>query len=329
MPVTVTGFALFSPAGLDWRHALARVTERDGGSVRSLPPLPETVDFDAAALLGKKGLRVLDRASCLLAATIRSAAHEAGLGDALAGAETALVAGTCYAFAESYATFVDDAAEHGPTLANPTFFARAIASAAPSLAALRLGITGAVVPVCGGLCAGGTALAVAHQLVAAGRFPRAVAASVATVEPRVAELTRRSCPGRRPIELAAAMIVEPLDTSSPDAEPSRIRLEESRIMELSAPQVLPEPSSVPATAVSTWIVFGDEPIGRPALAPAARLLRPEWDLGTGVGVAGLAEAVLAAGLLRSAAGGQPEAGAIAASTVDPWDDKQCLFVFRR
>lgn len=132
----------------------------------------EVVDYDASAILGKKGLRLLSRSTLFVLGAMQLALEDAGL------AGTPLDDGSCgvvLASAGSMETrcgFYVDAYKRGPRSLNPALFPETMVNAPASRAAIRFGITGPNATISTGMTAGLDALRCAADLIISGQAER-------------------------------------------------------------------------------------------------------------------------------------------------------------
>lgn len=177
--VVVTGTGLLTPLGdrADQVHralcagdsGLRHLTEVQGEGVPEVEA-GELTGFDAAAYLGRRGLRGMDRSSRLTAAAAHLALADGGrLENGMATGEVGLVLGTMLSGVGTTSRFDRRAVTAGPSYAKPMDFANTVINAAAGQAAIRLGLTGLNATISSGAASGPHALGYAVDLIRAGR----------------------------------------------------------------------------------------------------------------------------------------------------------------
>lgn len=174
--VLVTGVGVVSAAGIGrgpfWRALAAGVHP---GARRSAP----VEGYEPAAILGAKGLRLLDRTALLALGAARLALDDGKF--ALEGADCGRVgvvlSSTCGS-PHSRSAFYLEALEHGFRGLNPALFANTVVNAAASQVAIRFGLTGPNATLATGFTGGLEALEYAADLIVSGRADAVLAGGV-------------------------------------------------------------------------------------------------------------------------------------------------------
>lgn len=177
----LTGVGVISALGEGWQALLEGLvsgrppfSSRRLGSERlgELPPLYAAYvdDFDAARLIGKKGLRNLGRESRLFMSAAAMACRAAGLDPATWDrSRVGTMVASLHAGLEDYVEFFTDALVYGADRVNPSLGARTGFNAPASQLAIRFGTEAANVTVVSGQASGLDALAYAASYVRSGR----------------------------------------------------------------------------------------------------------------------------------------------------------------
>ncbi|MFI1869768.1 beta-ketoacyl synthase N-terminal-like domain-containing protein [Streptomyces jumonjinensis] len=135
-----------------------------GGLVRSVP------DFDARALLGRKGTRSMDRVTALAVTAVGRLLGPDAWRPPAPGGPVALVLGTTMGSARSTMDFTRDSITGDrPHLVDPARFPNTVMNCAAGLSAIRYGLKGPNATVAGGRAAGLLALNYARRLQRGGR----------------------------------------------------------------------------------------------------------------------------------------------------------------
>lgn len=144
--VAVTGLGIVSPIGIGrdafWEGLFAG---RSGiGPLSAFEPIGcrsrlagEIRDFDPAAILGRQGLRLLDRTTRLALAASALALSDAGLSDARDGDEVGIALGTLAGSASSRGDFCAQAMRDGIRGVNPALFPNTVVNSPASQVAIR------------------------------------------------------------------------------------------------------------------------------------------------------------------------------------------------
>lgn len=169
--IWVTGLGLVAAGHAGGRDAAARLRERLLNSADRPAPGPgeelSVTDFDAAALLGPRGLRHLSRGTLWLMSAALLAAQDAGL-DGEARELAGVAAGTVTGSAAMVADFDRTTLREGPLAPNPALFPQTVWNGAASQVAIRHGLRGPNLTVSSGLNSGLDAVLTAARGIACG-----------------------------------------------------------------------------------------------------------------------------------------------------------------
>ncbi|MBI5508450.1 MAG: hypothetical protein HY903_06840 [Deltaproteobacteria bacterium] len=198
--------AISVPAPLGGGDSGVGVGSADAAAAReSVEDASGLATFAPAALLGKKGLRHVDRGAILLAAALE---HDLARWPSCAPDRAGAVIGSAYPAYGSVMAILRDCQAGGASLVNPMLVPFATANCAPSWWLIRRGITGFNGSVGSGECAGLDAILFAATQVAAARIDTAVAGGVEAHTPELWAGRRRLYPSRRaPLAEGAAVVV--------------------------------------------------------------------------------------------------------------------------
>lgn len=191
MDVVVTGIGSVSACGIGaaalWDGILAGKPlaaevprlARDGEA----PPLAcEVPGFDPAAMLGPRGLRLLDRATLLTLVATHLALEDAGLlphAPAWSGMRApGLVVGTSFGSVASISSYIGERLARGPTALNPSLFPNTVVNSPASQAAIRFGFTTLCTTLSTGWASGAEAIGYAADALRRGRAERILAGGV-------------------------------------------------------------------------------------------------------------------------------------------------------
>jgi 3-oxoacyl-[acyl-carrier-protein] synthase II len=146
--VAVTGLGIVSPIGIG-RDAFwdALFAGRSGiGPLAAFEPVGcrsrlagEVRDFDPAAMLGRQGLRLLDRTTRLALGASALALTDAGLSEERNGDEVGIALGTMAGSASSRGDFCAQAMRDGIRGVNPALFPNTVVNSPASQVAIRVG----------------------------------------------------------------------------------------------------------------------------------------------------------------------------------------------
>ncbi len=139
----------------------------------------EITDFDPLPLLGKKGLRDLDRSTRLVSAAAKLAIDDSRLSLSEANSRSLGVSlGTTFGSLHSIAQFDRSGLIEGPRLVNPSHFPNTVINSPASHISIRFGIKGFNTTISTGFCAGLDALAYAADFIRLGRAECVLAGGV-------------------------------------------------------------------------------------------------------------------------------------------------------
>ena len=187
-PVVITGIGVLSPLGIG-RDAYRRALRAGTSGFRPITLFDalsfgvsiagEITEFDPIPLLGKKGLRDLDRSTKMLSATAKLAIDDSGLviADTNAGALGVSV-GTTFGSLHSIAQFDRTGLLEGPRLVNPSHFPNTVVNSPASQVSIRFRIKGFNTTISTGACSGLDALSYAADFVRLGRADGVLAGGV-------------------------------------------------------------------------------------------------------------------------------------------------------
>jgi hypothetical protein len=166
-PVYVKGMAALAGNAFGLDAVLARFTSKVAAAAGE-----QRATFAPDAILGKKGLRHVDRAAILWAAALE---HDLPRWPSVAAERSGAVFGAAYPAFEQVVGIMRDFQEGGATNVNPMRVPFATANCASSWWLIRRGITGFSGAVGSGECAGLDAIVTAARQVARGRVDELVA----------------------------------------------------------------------------------------------------------------------------------------------------------
>ncbi|HSR68361.1 MAG TPA: beta-ketoacyl-[acyl-carrier-protein] synthase family protein [Acidobacteriota bacterium] len=189
-----------------------------GIAVTGMGVITHDSDLDPKAVLGGKGLRVLDRPARLLACAAKFAVEDAHLGDLLAQdpSSIGLVNGTLVGGLQSIADFDRSILEDSPRFVNPAAFAATVINAPAGQTAIKLGLQGLNSTITSGMTSSLTAIAYAAQALRAGRARALLAGGTEEASTYAQEAQRRLTPngqGGGVAEGAAMLALQPLSQS--------------------------------------------------------------------------------------------------------------------
>jgi len=186
--IVISGAGVVSPIGIGrepfWdglfggRTGFRPVTLFDTAPFR-VRTAGEITDFDPAAILGKKGLRDLDRSTRLVCSAAKLALDDARLtmtDDASGRAGVSI--GTTFGSLHSISQFDRSGLLEGPRLVNPSHFPNTVINSPASQIAIRLSMKGFNTTISTGFCAGIDALSYAADFIRYGRADTVLAGGV-------------------------------------------------------------------------------------------------------------------------------------------------------
>ncbi len=191
MGIVVTGIGAVSACGIGadalWDgvaggQSLARPVERLARDGEPAPEAFEVQGFDPGAILGAKGLRLLDRSTLLTLVATRLALQDAGLLDLMPGWESTrppgLVVGTSFGSIASIASYIGERIAKGPAALNPSLFPNTVINSPASQAAIRFGFTTLCTTLTTGWASGAAAIGYAADALRRGRVDIVLAGGV-------------------------------------------------------------------------------------------------------------------------------------------------------
>ena len=186
--IVISGAGVVSPIGIGrepfWdglfggRTGFRPVTLFDTAPFR-VRTAGEITDFDPAAILGKKGLRDLDRSTRLVCAAAKLALDDARLAVADPASRRAGVSiGATFGSLHSISQFDRTGLIEGPRLVNPSHFPNTVINSPASQISIRFNLKGFNTTISTGCCAGIDALSYAADFIRYGRADLVLAGGV-------------------------------------------------------------------------------------------------------------------------------------------------------
>ncbi len=187
--VVITGIGVLSPVAAGraayWtalsqaRHGFRPITLFDSTPFR-ISSAGEIVDFDPLAILGKKGLRDLDRSTRLVCAAAKSALEDSSLEITASNAGAVGVSlGATFGSLHSISQFDRTGLIEGPRAVNPSHFPNTVLNSPASHVSIRFNVKGFNTTISTGFCASLDAVAYAADFI---RMNRAAAVLAGGVE---------------------------------------------------------------------------------------------------------------------------------------------------
>jgi len=186
--VVITGIGILSPIGLGcaayWEALAAGKTGFRPITLFDTTPFRahiagEINDFDALAVLGKKGLRELDRSTRLLSAAAKFAIEDSKLEITEANTQSMGVSiGTTFGSLHSISQFDRSGLIEGPRAVNPSHFPNTVINSPASQVSIRFKIKGFSTTISTGFCAGLDAVAYAADFIKLNRADVVLAGGV-------------------------------------------------------------------------------------------------------------------------------------------------------
>ncbi len=186
--IAITGVGVLSPIAAGrtayWdglfrgKTGFRPITLFDTGAFR-VSTAGEITDFDPLPLLGKKGLRDLDRSTRLLCSAARLAVDDSRV--AITEDNTGSIGvsiGTTFGSLDSIARFDRSSLVDGPRFVNPSHFPNTVINSPASQVSIRFKIRGFSSTVSTGFCAGLDAVAYASDFINLGRADVVLAGGV-------------------------------------------------------------------------------------------------------------------------------------------------------
>jgi 3-oxoacyl-[acyl-carrier-protein] synthase II len=186
--VVITGIGVLSPIGIGREQYWEGLSGgRTGFSTISLFDTSgfdvsiagEVRNFDAVAMLGKKGLRELDRCTRLIISAAKLAIEDSRIEITENNAQSAGVSiGTTFGSLHSIFQFDRSGLIDGPRFVNPSFFPNTVLNSPASRISIRLKIKGFNATISTGFCAGIDAISYASDFIRLNRADMVLAGGV-------------------------------------------------------------------------------------------------------------------------------------------------------
>ncbi|MEW6586337.1 MAG: beta-ketoacyl-[acyl-carrier-protein] synthase family protein [Nitrospirota bacterium] len=186
--VVVTGVGVVSPVGIGKERYWQALFEGKSGfrkitlfdtSMLAVHRAGEIGDFDPIALLGKKGLRTLDRATQLVSSAAKLALEDAGIQITEENTySTGVSIGATFGSLHSIAQFDRQGLTEGPRYVNPSHFPNTVINSPASQVSIRFKIKGFNATISTGFCAGLDAVSYATDFIRLGRAQVVLAGGV-------------------------------------------------------------------------------------------------------------------------------------------------------
>jgi len=186
--VVITGIGIVSPVGIGkdeyWNSLVQgktgfRPVSLFDTSALKVHSAGEISDFDPVPLLGKKGLRTLDRSTQLINAAAKLALDDSGLEITDENTHNAGVSvGATFGSLHSIAEFDRQGLVEGPRYVNPSYFPNTVLNSPASQVSIRFKIRGFNTTISTGFCAGLDAVSYAADFIRLGRADIVLAGGV-------------------------------------------------------------------------------------------------------------------------------------------------------
>lgn len=186
--VVVTGIGVVSPIGIGkeqyWRALCEGLTRYRkislfDSAAFSVHSAGEIIEFDPVALLGKKGLRTLDRSTKLIMSAAQLAIDDAKLQISEQNTYiTGVSIGTTFGSLHSISQFDRDGLIEGPKYVNPSHFPNTVINSPASQVSIRFQIKGFNTTISTGFCAGIDAVTYASDFIRLNRADVVLAGAV-------------------------------------------------------------------------------------------------------------------------------------------------------
>ncbi len=186
--IVITGIGIISPIGIGkenfWdglfqgRTGFKNITLFDTSSLK-VRIAGEISDFDPIALLGKKGLRTLDRSTKLINSAAKLAIEDANLQIKKENTNfIGVTIGTTFGSLHSIAQFDRDGLIEGPKYVNPSHFPNTVINSPASQVSIRFNIKGFNTTISTGFCASLDAVSYASDFIKLNRADVVLAGGV-------------------------------------------------------------------------------------------------------------------------------------------------------
>jgi 3-oxoacyl-[acyl-carrier-protein] synthase II len=186
--VVITGIGILSPIGIGrerfWEALFQGKTGFNKVSLFDTSPFNvhiagEITDFDPISLLGKKGLRTLDRSTRLVNSAAKLALEDANLSITEGNTHTIGVAiGTTFGSLHSISQFDREGLIEGPKYVNPSHFPNTVLNSPASQVSIRFKIRGFNTTISTGFCASLDAVYYASDFIKLNRADAVLAGGV-------------------------------------------------------------------------------------------------------------------------------------------------------
>lgn len=184
----ITGIGIVSPVGIGkdeyWNNLVQgktgfRQVSLFDTSALNVHRAGEISDFDPVALLGKKGLRTLDRSTRLINAAAKLALDDSGMEiTEERSSATGVSIGATFGSLHSIAEFDRQGLVEGPRYVNPSYFPNTVLNSPASQVSIRFKIRGFNTTISTGFCAGLDAVSYAADFIRLGRADIVLAGGV-------------------------------------------------------------------------------------------------------------------------------------------------------
>ena len=186
--IVITGIGVLSPIGTG-REVFWEGLARGSSGTRPITLFDTTpfrvrqageiADFDPLALLGKKGLRDLDRSTRLVCSAARLAIDDSRLEISEATTrDIGIAVGTTFGSLHSISQFDRSGLIEGPRLVNPSHFPNTVINSPASQVSIRFNVKGFNATLSTGFCASLDALSYAADFIRLGRASAVLAGGV-------------------------------------------------------------------------------------------------------------------------------------------------------
>jgi len=186
--VAITGIGVLSPTGTG-REAFWENLARGSSGLRPITLFDtapfwvhlagEITAFDPLALLGKKGLRDLDRSTRLICSAAKLALEDSRFDISAANTrEIGIAVGTTFGSLHSISQFDRSGLIEGPRLVNPSHFPNTVINSPASQVSIRFNVKGFNTTLSTGFCAGLDAVSYATDFIKLGRASAVLAGGV-------------------------------------------------------------------------------------------------------------------------------------------------------
>ncbi|GAX60797.1 3-oxoacyl-(acyl-carrier-protein) synthase [Candidatus Scalindua japonica] len=186
--LVITGISILSPIGVNKEEFWDNLTNGVSGikditlfdvSKYKSKKAGEISDFDAKAILGKKGIRHIDRTSLLVSSAAKLAMDDAKITTEIYSEdELGIAIGSTYGSIDSISSFDLEGLQEGPTFVNPMDFPNTVLNAPASRASIFCNATGLNSTISTGTASGLDAIIYASDFLKLGRGKAVLAGGV-------------------------------------------------------------------------------------------------------------------------------------------------------